>query len=150
MDKLINRIQWFTSFDTKYTSLSFEMHVKLLGQTCNLTSIQTLPGKLDIIRHLPSFLYLFPDKISDIAIWSASELHWTKVLSSHFSISFFLTKPWWYCNNFLTKYVYCNELKLSGVLEEFSITSRFLGSKMQKSNFWRNKRFECSFYQIQV
>ena len=46
--------------------------------------------------------------------------------------------------------MYCNELKLSGVLEEFSITSRFLGSKMQKSNFEENKRFECSFYQIQV
>ena len=46
--------------------------------------------------------------------------------------------------------MYCNELKLSGVLEEFSISSRFLGSKMQKSNFEENKRFECSFYQIQV
>ena len=46
--------------------------------------------------------------------------------------------------------MYCNELKLSGVLEELSITSRFLGSKMQKSNFEENKRFECSFYQIQV
>ena len=46
--------------------------------------------------------------------------------------------------------MYCNEPKLSGVLEEFSITSRFLGSKMQKSNFEENKRFECSFYQIQV
>ena len=31
--------------------------------------------------------------------------------------------------------MYCNELKLSGVLEEFSLTSRFLGSKMKKSNF---------------
>ena len=46
--------------------------------------------------------------------------------------------------------MYCNELTLSGVLEEFSITSRFLGSKMQKSNFEDKKRFECSFYQIQV
>ena len=46
--------------------------------------------------------------------------------------------------------MYCNELKLSGVFEEFSVTSRFLGSKMQKSNFVENKRFECSFYQIQV
>ena len=44
----------------------------------------------------------------------------------------------------------CNELTLSGVLEDFSITSRFLGSKMQKSFFEENKRFECSFYQIQV
>ena len=42
--------------------------------------------------------------------------------------------------------MYCNELKLSGVLEEFSITSRFLGSKMQKSNFEEKKRFECSFF----
>ena len=44
-----------------------------------------------------------------------------------------------------------NGLKLRGVLGEFSITSRFLGSKMQKSFFFEeNKRFECSFYQIQV
>ena len=35
----------------------------------------------------------------------------------------------------MPKYVYCNELKLSGVLEEFSITSQFLGSKMQKIKF---------------
>ena len=46
--------------------------------------------------------------------------------------------------------MYCNELKLSGVLEEFSITSRFLGKKMQKIFFEENKRFEYSFYQIQV
>ena len=46
--------------------------------------------------------------------------------------------------------MHCNELKLSGVLEEFSITSQFLGSKMQKNFFEENKRFECSFYQIQV
>ena len=45
---------------------------------------------------------------------------------------------------------FCSTIKLSGVLEEFSITSRFLGSKMEKSNFEENKRFECSFYQIQV
>ena len=42
--------------------------------------------------------------------------------------------------------MYCNELKLRGVLEEFSIDSRFLGSKI----FEENKRFEYSFYQIQV
>ena len=46
--------------------------------------------------------------------------------------------------------MHCNGLKLSGVLEEFSITSRFLGSKMQKSTFEENKRFECSFYRIHV
>ena len=44
--------------------------------------------------------------------------------------------------------MYCNELKLSGVLEEFSITSQFLGSKSKI--YEENKRFECSFYQIQV
>ena len=32
-------------------------------------------------------------------------------------------------------YVHCNGLKLRGVLEEFSITSHFLGLKMQKINF---------------
>ena len=46
--------------------------------------------------------------------------------------------------------MYCNELKLSGVLEEFSITSRFLGKKCIKQIFEENKRFEYSFYQIQV
>ena len=35
-------------------------------------------------------------------------------------------------------------------MEEFSITSRFLGSKMHNQIFEENKRFECSFYQIQV
>ena len=44
----------------------------------------------------------------------------------------------------------CDELKLSGVLEEFSITSRFLGSKCKSQLFEENKRFECSFYRIQV
>ena len=36
------------------------------------------------------------------------------------------------------------------VLEEFSITSRFFGSKMQKQIFEENKHYECNFYQIQV
>ena len=44
----------------------------------------------------------------------------------------------------------CNGLKLSHVLEDFSITSRFLGSNMQKSTLEENKCFECSFYQMQV
>ena len=47
--------------------------------------------------------------------------------------------------------MHCNGLKLSGVLEEFSITSQFLGSKMPKNQlFEENKRLECSFYRIQV
>ena len=46
--------------------------------------------------------------------------------------------------------MYCNELKLSGFLEEKSITSRFFGSKCKNQIFEENKRFECSFYQIQV
>ena len=73
-------------------------------------------------------------------------LHWTEVLSSHFSISFFLTQPKWYWNEFLLKYVHW----LSGVLEKFSITSRFLGSKMQKSTFWRKQAFWVQLYWIQV
>ena len=36
---------------------------------------------------------------------------------------------------FPPKYVHLNGLKLSGALKKFSITSRFLGSKMQKSTF---------------
>ena len=47
--------------------------------------------------------------------------------------------------------MHCNGLKLRGVFEEFSTTSRFLGSKMQKNQlFEENMRFECSFYRIQV
>ena len=46
--------------------------------------------------------------------------------------------------------MHCNGLKLSGVLEEFSITSLFLGSKMQNQLFEENKYFECSIYRIQV
>ena len=46
--------------------------------------------------------------------------------------------------------MHCNGLKLRGILEEFSITSRFLGSKMQKLLFEEKKHFECSFYRIQV
>ena len=37
-----------------------------------------------------------------------------------------------------------NGLKLSVVLEEFSITSQYLGTKMPK-RFEKNKRFECNF-----
>ena len=43
-----------------------------------------------------------------------------------------------------------NGRKLSGALEKFSITSRFLGSKMQNLLFEENKRFECRFYRIEV
>ena len=46
--------------------------------------------------------------------------------------------------------MHCNGLKLSGVLEEFSITSRFLVQKCKNQLFEENKRFECSFYQIQA
>ena len=43
------------------------------------------------------------------------------------------------------------DFKLSGVLEEFSITSRFPGLKNAKINFLKkNKVFECDYYQIQV
>ena len=50
----------------------------------------------------------------------------------------------------MPKYVHCNGLKLSGALEEFSITSRFWVQKCKSQLFEENKRFECSFYQIQV
>ena len=47
--------------------------------------------------------------------------------------------------------MHSNELKLNGALEEFSITSQFLGSKMQKSLFFEEiKRFESNFYLIEV
>ena len=39
-----------------------------------------------------------------------------------------------------------NGLKINSALEEFSITSRFLGSKMIKLTFFlENKCFDCSF-----
>ena len=43
-----------------------------------------------------------------------------------------------------------NVLKLSGALEEFSITSRFLSSKMQKSIFEENTRLIAFFFQIEA
>ena len=46
--------------------------------------------------------------------------------------------------------MHCYGLKLSGGLVEVSITSQFWGSKVQKSFFKENKRFECSVYRIQV
>ena len=47
--------------------------------------------------------------------------------------------------------MYFNGLKLSGALEEFSITSQFLGSKMQKSNFLNKIRVWVQiFFRIEV
>ena len=45
----------------------------------------------------------------------------------------------------------CNGLKLRGVLEDFSITSQYFGAQKCKNQlFEENKRFECSFYRMQV
>ena len=47
--------------------------------------------------------------------------------------------------------MHSNGLKLSGASEEFSISSQFLGSKLQKKQFFEEiKRFESSFYRIEV
>ena len=43
-----------------------------------------------------------------------------------------------------------NGLRLSGALEEFSITLQFLGSKMNKKKNEENNGFECSFLHIEV
>ena len=43
-----------------------------------------------------------------------------------------------------------NGLKFSGVLEEFSISLRFLVQKCKNQLFEENKRFERCFYQIEV
>ena len=44
-----------------------------------------------------------------------------------------------------------NGLTLSGALEELSITSQFLGSKMQKIKFWKKiKVLSAFFFQIKV
>ena len=43
-----------------------------------------------------------------------------------------------------------NGLRLGGALEEFMITSQFLGLKMQNQFFEEIKRFESSFYRIEV
>ena len=45
--------------------------------------------------------------------------------------------------------MHCDGLMFGGVLRKFSITSQFLCSKMQKSHFEDNKRFECSFFFIE-
>ena len=53
--------------------------------------------------------------------------------------------------NFYPKYVHCNGLKLSSVLEEFSISLHdFWVPKCKNQLFEENKRFGCSFYRIQV
>ena len=43
-----------------------------------------------------------------------------------------------------------NGLKLSGALEEFSISSQFLGSKMQKYFFKKIRGLSAVFFQIEV
>ena len=50
----------------------------------------------------------------------------------------------------VTNDVQFNGLKLSGTLEEFSITLQFWGSKMQKKKFEENKGFESIFLRIEV
>ena len=45
-------------------------------------------------------------------------------------------------------YVHYNELKLSGALKEFSITSQVLGSKMQNSFFKKKIRVLSAFFSI--
>ena len=51
---------------------------------------------------------------------------------------------------FLPKYLHFNGLKLIRALEEYSITSRFFGSKCKTLLFEEYKRFECSFNLIKV
>ena len=46
--------------------------------------------------------------------------------------------------------MHCNELKLSGILKEFLSLHEFLVQKCQNQLFEENKRFEYSFYRIQV
>ena len=46
--------------------------------------------------------------------------------------------------------IYAQIKILKGALEDFSITTKNLGSKMQKSFFVEIKRFVCSFYWIEV
>ena len=46
--------------------------------------------------------------------------------------------------------MHCNGLKLSGVLEEFSITSLFLGSKMQKTDFLKKIGVLSAIFQIRL
>ena len=46
----------------------------------------------------------------------------------------------------LPKYVHSKGVKLSGALEEFSITSQFLAQKCKIQIFEENKGFECSFF----
>ena len=46
--------------------------------------------------------------------------------------------------------MHCNGLKLSGYLEEISITYDFLVQKGKNQLFKENKHVECSLYQIQV
>ena len=74
------------------------------------------------------------------------DAHWNEVLSGHFSISFFSDLALMLWNDFLPKYVHFNGLKLhvKGTLNSF--LSQYLGSKMQKSNFWRIKGVLRAFF----
>ena len=42
--------------------------------------------------------------------------------------------------------MYFSEPNLSGILEKFSFTSKFLDSKMQKSAFLKKKKFLVRFF----
>ena len=53
--------------------------------------------------------------------------------------------------NFCFIYVHFNGQTISGVFEQFSFTSMFLGLEMQKSTFFKKKWFwEYLFYKIDV
>ena len=64
-------------------------------------------------------------------ISKSNDINWTEVLSGHTEI--------------IRKYEHFNGLHLSGALEEFSISSLFLSSKMQKSTYWRKEAFSAVF-----
>ena len=73
------------------------------------------------------------------------KIHWTEVLSSHFNF-FFSDKTLVILKWFFSKYVHCNGVKLSGVLEEFFLSLQdFWVQKCINQFFEENKHFECSF-----
>ena len=55
----INRIPGSRPLVSSSPGSALRMHVESLGKPRKSSTLQTLPGKLDIKRHLPSILYLF-------------------------------------------------------------------------------------------
>ena len=82
MGKLINRIPGLRLFISSLPGSALRTHVESLASLKMSTSVlKALPGKLDIKRHSPSFLYL-----QTLSIDILTKLHFHFVVGRHPSI----------------------------------------------------------------